>query len=160
MEYDIKINTNQHYLTGIPGIDKQHNELFEKLDGLIKHLKNKSLSAHNVRAAILDIFNDFKVHFTTEEAFMEMVNFPGIKDHVSQHRNLLNVISGEMKILENTDNLKIGHFIQSYRNMAQIHLDIFDREYVEYARKIMAQRKKKRISILKKQLPDSQSIAV
>jgi len=143
MDKDFKIQLSQYFLTGIPGIDAQHKEIFAMLDGFMNSLKKDKLSNDVMRACIQEMFGILRNHFTTEESLMEMISFPKAEEHKAQHRNFVNMLTGELKILENTDNAKLSRFAQSYRHIAHTHITVFDREYVNYLEKIMMASKKK-----------------
>jgi len=148
MNKDFKIQLSHYYLTGIPGIDAQHKEIFFMLDSFMNSLKRDKLSNDVIRATIQEIFGVLRAHFTTEENLMDMVTYPKAEEHKAQHRNFINMITGELKILENTDNAKIGRFAQSYRHIALTHITVFDREYVGYIEKLLFAKKKSSITSL------------
>ena len=146
MSTDFKIESGNHYVTGIPGIDSQHKEFFLMLDGFLNSLKSEKLSPEIVRAAIQQIFEHLRSHLFTEESLMEMVDFPKVADHKAQHRNFINLFNEEIKALKDVDNPGIIRFVRSYRHIALTHINVFDREYVEFIENIMSV--KKRFSII------------
>jgi len=146
MENELKLDLTQHYLCGIPGIDVQHKEMFQELDGFINALKDEHLPNDIVQATLQGLFEKLRSHIFTEEGLMDMVCFPRAADHKAQHRNFLNLLTEEMKILRETDNQTISRFMRSYRNIGITHISIFDREYVDHITVLMA--KKKRYSII------------
>jgi len=145
----LKIESDQHCLTGIPGIDVQHKELFMMLDGFLNSLKTEKFSPDIIQAAIQDIFEHMRSHLFTEENLMEMVAFPKVADHKAQHKNIFNLLTEERKILKNLDNSKLSRFLCSYRNIALVHISIFDFEYANFIENAMAVKKKSSITAIR-----------
>ena len=145
---DFKIELSQQHKTGIPGIDAQHKELLIMIDGFIDSLKNNNPSTDIIHDTIQEILGALRSHFATEESLLEMIAYPKLDEHKSQHKNFINMITGELEILENTDNSKICRFIHSYRHIALTHIAVFDREYTDFIEQLMCARKKFKISAI------------
>jgi len=154
MNNDFKIEAGQFFLTGVPGIDAQHKELFTMLDHLLYSLKNEMPSHDEIQKTAHNIFGKMRSHIATEESLMEMIEFPKVEEHKAQHNNIFNMLAEESKILEDTDNAKISRFLQSYRHIALTHITVFDREYVSHIEKFKASRRK-----FRKNLPRGEAIA-
>jgi len=142
-----KINT--HRLTGISGIDVQHRELFLKIDRFMDSLKNGNPSTGDVHADIDDILENLRSHLATEERLMEIIAFPKAEEHKANHRNILNMVTEEMKILKNTDNKKIFRFVSSYRHIAAAHIAVFDHDYVQFIRKLTTAKNRLNVAALR-----------
>jgi len=151
MKKDFKIEMNHPSITGIPGIDIQHNELILKLDDFINSLKDNSLSPAASQAVIQEIFENLTSHLSSEENLLEMVQYPKAAEHKAQHKNILNMVKGEMEILKDIDNSKLGRFMRSYRHIGLTHILVFDREYVNYIETLMTSKKKFSIYDIKTQ---------
>jgi len=149
MSENLKIEMGQHYVTGIPGIDLQHKNLFMMVDNIIKSLKDDDLANDIVQAAIQHLLDYLRSHLFTEENLMEIIAFPRLNDHKAQHRNLINLMTEEKKILKVTDNKTISSFLRSYRNIGLTHITVYDREYADYVADLMATKKKYSIVSLK-----------
>jgi len=151
MGQNLKIETKQHFLTGIPGIDDQHKGIFLIIDTLLDSLKEKSLSSDSVRTTIHEILGNLKSHFSTEEKLMEMVGFSKVKEHKALHKNFLNMLAEELKNHKHADYEKIGHFVHTLRSSVFTHISIFDRDYVDFVEDLLTARKKFNITALKAQ---------
>jgi len=154
MNNEFKIELSQYYITGIPGIDTQHNEIFTMLDHLLDSLENEKSSRDDINTAIHDIFDKMRTHIATEESLMEMIDFPKAAEHKAQHDNLFNMLAEESKILNSRDNAKISRFLRSYQHIAITHISIFDREYVNHIEKFKATK-----STFRKSLARGEAIA-
>ena len=72
-------------LTGVDEIDRQHKKIFEKTNELLKAQSNGSPRA--VVQAYLDFLVDYiGRHFSTEEAIMDGINYPGLPAHREEHK--------------------------------------------------------------------------
>jgi len=72
-------------LTGIREIDEQHQVLFDvsaRLDLAIS--SGNTWSA--VHFAIVELTNFMNIHFAVEEALMRLHGYPGLDDHIADHR--------------------------------------------------------------------------
>ena len=154
MDGDFKIESNQCIITGVPGIDAQHKEIFTMLDNLIYSIENGNPFPYEIFNCVHEIFGKMRAHIATEESLMEMIEFPEVAEHKAQHNNLFNMVAEESKMLKNTDNAKISRFLHSYKHIALTHMTVFDREYVDHIEKFKASRKK-----FRKNLPRGEAIA-
>ena len=151
MSNDLKIELSQHYLSGIPGIDAQHKEIFLTLDGFINSLKDEKLPRDIVYATLQELYEHVRSHIFTEENLLDMISFPRAEDHKAQHRNFINLVTEEMKIIRETDYDKICRFMRSYRNIGLNHIAVFDHEYAEYITTLMSRKKKQSIVSLREE---------
>lgn len=72
------------FSTGLPDIDRQHQELIEVINKL--HDAVQAGSERTVNVAILEHLAEYaQRHFDQEEALMEAAEFPGLTDHKAQH---------------------------------------------------------------------------
>ena len=72
--------------TGNSQIDTQHQELFNRLNGLIDAMKQGK--GKEVIGEVFTFVNQYLVlHFSTEERMMSAYNYPGIRDHKIQHES-------------------------------------------------------------------------
>ena len=149
MSNDIKMGLSPHYLCGIPGIDVQHKEIFMMLDGFIHSLKDDKLPRDIVYATLQELYEHLRSHIFTEENLLDMIGFPRAEDHKAQHRNFINLVTEEMKIIRETDYDKISRFMRSYRNIGLNHIAVFDHEYAEYITTLMAKKRKHSIVSLR-----------
>ena len=77
----------------IPSIDEQHKKFIGLLNNFYSGFKEKSSKER--LAELIRGLKDYAVyHFSTEEKYMEMYNFPGYKSHKSEHEIFIEKISG------------------------------------------------------------------
>nr|WP_253714580.1 hemerythrin domain-containing protein [Treponema sp. OMZ 803] len=70
------------YDVGVPSVDKQHRHLVD----LINSLYNACLGERaELEATFRDVMKELvdyvMIHFKDEEAIMEQINYPGLKEH-------------------------------------------------------------------------------
>jgi hemerythrin-like metal-binding protein len=112
----------------------------------INNLKNTNPSPDIVWETVQCILSHLRSHLSAEENLMEMIAFPKAEEHKTQHKNILDMLAGEMSVLREKDNDKIRRFVKSYRHIAFTHISVYDREYVNFIENLMSARKKFNIS--------------
>ncbi len=77
---------------GIASIDRQHRELFKRINNLVLAIKQ-----HRCKAEIdgtLKFLDDYaRVHFAEEEKHMRETAYPGIEEQRAQHRKYLEALA-------------------------------------------------------------------
>ena len=100
-----KFEWSSDYVIGVETMDDQHKVLIEKINDLVVSLvcldyddailREKDLPSESFDIAIFkydDLSKYIWEHFQEEEAFMESIDYAGIKAHKSIHRELLTTI--------------------------------------------------------------------
>lgn len=73
------------YETGIASIDAQHQSLFKALRYLHKAIYEGGV--HAEVGVVLEFLEQYcQIHFTEEEAYMKQLRFPGLLEHMAEHR--------------------------------------------------------------------------
>jgi len=73
---------------GVENIDSQHKIWFEKADQLFE--AGKTGKSKEVIAQMFDFLDDYtKQHFRDEEAYMAKINYPGIEEQKTLHKNFI-----------------------------------------------------------------------
>jgi putative two-component system hydrogenase maturation factor HypX/HoxX len=75
------------YRMGDEQVDGEHKDLFELADRLIQSKNHEQLQQ---RFQLL--VQHVKDHFQAEETFMRGVNYPGYRDHASDHQNMMDYL--------------------------------------------------------------------
>jgi len=76
---------DERYSTGIPAIDRQHQELFKAVRRL--HEAFKRGRGHREVGALLAFLTNYALeHFEMEEAYMSQIGFPDLRAHRLEHR--------------------------------------------------------------------------
>ena len=82
------IDWTDDFEMGIPSVDDQHRKLVEivnKFDEAANHGKGSRI----MNKILDDLLNYTAEHFTAEEKLLEDAEYPKLKQHQSQHRQLL-----------------------------------------------------------------------
>jgi hemerythrin len=78
------ITFDETLLTGMTDLDRQHRELFVRLDALIEAIRRGS-SRQEVGHTLSFLRDYVATHFADEEALMREIAFPGVDHHVAEH---------------------------------------------------------------------------
>ena len=140
---------NSVYSTGIPGIDKQHQDLFLMCNALCDRLENETLSVEDSVNSLEGIVKCLKSHFATEQSLLDMIGFSGIKEHKKDHEKLCTRFMKEIKALENKKHVDVHSFIIESRDILFNHVAVLDREYADFTEELISLRKKYKITALK-----------
>jgi len=74
---------NQEYEIGVPVLDAQHRELFEKVEALLEAVRAKS---SDKASAVFDFMRNYTaLHFRDEEAAMASAGYPDLQAHADEH---------------------------------------------------------------------------
>jgi hemerythrin len=77
---------------GVENIDDQHKIWFEKADQLFE--AGKSGKSKEYIAQMFDFLDDYtKQHFRDEENYMQKINYPGLEEQVTLHKNFITELS-------------------------------------------------------------------
>ena len=69
---------------GVPNLDAQHRELFERLDKLLDSMLHHD---HGEASSLADFLRHHVVlHFAAEEQLMHDLDFPNAERHIEEHR--------------------------------------------------------------------------
>jgi len=135
-------------LTGIPGIDSQHNEIFLMFKVLLKRLVKKDISLAAAYSSVEEIMKCLKSHCSTEEHLLDMIGFPKALEHKTHHKKLLRKLNRELKIIESSKG-EIGCFARTLWDIVRAHILDSDREYAIHIENLISMRKKYNITALK-----------
>lgn len=83
--------------TGVPWQDKQHKELFKRMDSLIEAM-NMGRGKEEVSRLLKFLDDYFVVHFEAEEQAMNKYGYPGTVSHLAAHTRFIDdmaVLKGE-----------------------------------------------------------------
>ena len=84
---------SDQYKTGIPGIDREHRELFS----YVKNFSEAAVdaSSRDKMADLLEfLVNYTRQHFSAEEVLMKRVAYPRFDEHRAAHEALIDKIAG------------------------------------------------------------------
>lgn len=132
------ISWTEALAVGVPEIDNQHKELFNRIDALLE-ASGKGRGREEVASTISFLESYVVTHFRSEEGLMAKFNYPNITQHKQLHAdfvkefgalkaqferdgvNSLLVIAVQKKVVEwlkihiGRDDKAVGNFIQTKR---------------------------------------------
>lgn len=93
------------YEIGVPQVDANHQEIFERLDQLRKLAAegNDRQRARNCHALFHLLLEQMRVHFKQEENYMHFIDYNGIERHCMQHALILGFIEHILQKMEDSD---------------------------------------------------------
>lgn len=84
----MSVKWRKEYATGVVEIDRQHQELFLKLDDLLDAIENgKGQKAMLGIYSFLDTYT--RKHFADEEGLQHKINYPHMELHCKEHKIFL-----------------------------------------------------------------------
>lgn len=119
------------YVLGVPDLDKQHWQMFLIL-GMLDDCFNPEVACHLVDALI----DGWSSHRDMEERYMYSVGYPCIQEHLAEHDALTEKTALLKKRIYEDIDVKGGKFYSSLiESSLKKHIDIGDRDFVEWGRK-------------------------
>ncbi len=118
---------------GIEEIDEQHKELIIKLDELAESILHKK--GKGKISMILKFMKDYgKTHFTCEEVYMTISNFPGLEAQQKQHERFISTVN---RLLTGLDSERDMEFFASQVQRFLIdwlilHIKTTDKKFGEF----------------------------
>lgn len=86
---------DDHYLIGVERIDFEHRIFLDLINNFNEsRLNNESLET--LSSILQEIALYAKFHFKSEENLMQRIHYPGLADHQSHHRQLIDQLSTKM----------------------------------------------------------------
>ena len=114
--------------TGVASLDEQHRALFECVSLLEEAAAERSmLRTFHVMEQLSNYVNS---HFAEEEILMRRYDFPGLADHIREHRSFTNRIHQLRKIYLDRDISR--DLVVMLRQWLAHHVSQTDMEYVPY----------------------------
>jgi hemerythrin-like metal-binding protein len=97
---DNKIVWNKDFNVNVIEIDKQHYELFCKLEELdnFDETDNDEVSLHQLNHILYKVKNICETCFKTEEFYFNKFGYSHIADHLFEHREILKTIDDFFKV--------------------------------------------------------------
>lgn len=132
------IKWTEAQLVGIEIIDKQHKELFLRIDAFVDALgAGKGMEELSGLADFLEKYTE--EHFHSEEEFMRRYDYPSMTLHTSAHNSFRNIVkklkgSVESGNLKRTDSIKTGAMLGEWWVG---HINKVDRELGSYLKPLM-----------------------
>lgn len=115
-------------------IDDQHQELFALYNNLHESLLHDSVAETTVtKRKTLAALVDYVVrHFSDEEALMERIGYPGLKDHVKLHREFSAKVTNLQKDIEDNQIILSSSVIGVMKQWITDHISTEDKKLGAY----------------------------
>jgi hemerythrin len=95
----VLISWTPEYAVGVPAIDRQHQELFRKIDALLEAC-NRGEGKHVLGETLTFLEDYVKIHFESEEKAMIAQNYPEYQSHRGEHQKFVENFMGLKKEFE------------------------------------------------------------
>lgn len=111
----MSIEWSKNLSTGIEWQDKQHKELFNRMNSLMDAM-NVGLGKEEVLKLFRFLDEYFIVHFDAEEHVMHKYNYPDVLDHITRHTYFIDEV-GRLKEEADSKGVSTGLVIQLQRKV-------------------------------------------
>ncbi len=128
---------SEKYETGSSLIDKQHKELFLKIDDLSLAIYKGNIKS-SLKNMIIFLEKYIQEHFKAEENIMRMAAYPHINDHIRIHKKF-NKIFDDLKLdfeKRGGDSYLAIHVEKEIRHWWEEHVLVEDNKYVPYLKNL------------------------
>ena len=123
---------DNRYDLGVDAMNAEHKILIETMNHL-EALADKKATKPVVAAALTDLARYTVQHFTSEEAYMAKVGFPGLATHKVVHQSLLDKFGGFAKSFEAGNGALPEGFIAFLHFWLRAHICGIDKKYADHA---------------------------
>ncbi|HHW46212.1 MAG TPA: hemerythrin family protein [Clostridiales bacterium] len=86
----------EQYRIGVPLIDEQHKELFNRIENYVQVLRSNDCWENKIEIVnkTLDFMKDYVItHFTAEEAYQRKIGYPKYNEHKKIHDNMVEYVN-------------------------------------------------------------------
>lgn len=101
----MKAEWNESYSLYHEKIDTQHKELF-RLANCVETLDVKMTSKKTLAVLLKEFFAYMREHFKDEEAYMESIGYPYLKDHQILHKGIIDAMTAILKETKGVEELQ------------------------------------------------------
>jgi hemerythrin-like metal-binding protein len=112
--------------TGYQPMDVEHKDIVERIDGLVKQLDNKQLSA--IASTLDEIFVRLIAHFQHEEGLMAQIQYPQMAAHKDAHDVFLKDVDKHRLDLKNsgyTEPFRLWA-VRRFADWFRLHIKTYD----------------------------------
>lgn len=114
---------------GIEPIDDQHKKIFECLLAIENSIIKRD-PWNILRFFLSQLAESMKFHVAVEEALLEVIRYPGLRDHHESHRRIITLMSELEDKLQRTPSGE--SLVAFFEDWFLRHVLSNDREYVSY----------------------------
>jgi len=130
------VTWDDSFSVGIEHIDNQHKELVKMVNDLYKACKMGALNKDIVYLRTVSKALEYaRVHFSDEEKYMDMVFYPELDEHKTQHEKFVVEIKKSIKLFEDGEAapIELANFL---KNWLLDHIAVSDKKYAPYLAKL------------------------
>ncbi len=124
----MSLEWNNAYKIGNVEIDAQHQEIFRLANNFLNATNKGSLSV-----CAMGFFKHTREHFKHEEDLMKSLNYPGLKEHLVQHSELISLLNDVAKSIAD-DSLEMTDLEAFLSAWLLGHIGTFDKSLAAYAK--------------------------
>ncbi len=114
----------EEYNIGIEDIDSQHRQLADTLTRLKQSFSKEEEAVKTLKFLV----RYTELHFSTEEAFMQSIDYPDYKTHKQQHEKLTNDVKKIILKLQKEKRIDPSYLIKFVSNWLKHHILEEDRK--------------------------------
>ncbi|KAB2954293.1 bacteriohemerythrin [Heliorestis acidaminivorans] len=93
----------EKYKVGVPIIDEQHEELFNRVSDFIQTVQTKGSWEQKlvkVKETMAFMQEYVVTHFDDEEVYLEKINYPDLQKHKDAHKQFKDAVNNYVKLLD------------------------------------------------------------
>lgn len=124
----------KEYSIGIATMDQQHEQIFEHMLAVENSLVKKD-PWNIVHFQILELERYMAFHFAVEESMLQIIGYPGARDHQASHEKLIAEIRQFEKKVK--DSRAVNDLVVFFEEWFLNHVLSEDRLFVDYASKCL-----------------------
>ena len=122
------IEFERHLSVGNPAMDEQHREIFQLLNDLVD-ADEYGFSREKIQDTLGRIKRYTKFHFVSEERFMESIEYSGINEHTSLHRECTSEILDLENRYRSGEDVPVSEILDYLRDWFLNHIEETDKLY-------------------------------
>ena len=125
------------FCIGVEVVDKQHRELFEKTEELMRHFRESKDKAKCIETILF--LKDYAVqHFSDEEAYQLYIEYEGYPAHKEEHQQFIQTVLSHEKALVASDfaDKEVQDFIATLSTWLLYHVTGSDMQIGKEAQKL------------------------
>ena len=129
LEHNVFIVWKPEYNLGIPIIDEHHRGIVSIINSLHFGMQNNYVK--DILSPIVEMMDDYsRIHFRTEEDFLEKIEYPNVKNHRELHHELSTQSKklGRDSILDRDSQ----HYMNFLKQWWINHIRIEDQQFKEH----------------------------
>ena len=127
------INWDEHFVLGVTIIDRQHENLVNKINNLYQ-IRSRNVEAEmpDFFTSVYDVVSYARYHFNTEEKLMLLSDFQGYTHHKKKHQNYILEARNKSSKLKEGKARSLDDYIQFLRNWVLLDIAVCDKDFTDF----------------------------